>query len=152
VLSALTHGRGDVEQAVAIAQAALEASASLDDLRAPLYADLVFLGLGEAARALMEAMMIPEKYEYQSDFARKYYGQGKAEGRAEGEAMGRAEGEAKGRIDALLVVLAARGLTPSPEQLARIIAERDGTRIDLWIGRAVRAADFTELLRDDDAG
>ena len=40
--------------------------------------------------------MESNKYEYRSDFARKYYGEGKAEG----EAKGKAEGEAKGKIAA----------------------------------------------------
>jgi hypothetical protein len=37
--------------------------------------------------------MDPAKYEYQSEFARRYFSQGKAEG----EAMGKAEGKAGGK-------------------------------------------------------
>ena len=40
--------------------------------------------------------MDPTKYEYQSDFARRYVAQGRAEGLATGEAEGLAKGEAKG--------------------------------------------------------
>ena len=43
-------------------------------------------------------------YEYQSDFARRYYGQGKAEGQMEGWAKGKAEG----RIEIILKLLALR--------------------------------------------
>jgi predicted transposase YdaD len=43
-------------------------------------------------------------YEYQSDFARRYYGQGKAEGRMEG----RAEGKTEGRMELTLKLLALR--------------------------------------------
>jgi flagellar biosynthesis/type III secretory pathway protein FliH len=39
--------------------------------------------------------MDPAKYEYQSEFARHYFAQGRAEGEAEGEAKGRAEVVAK---------------------------------------------------------
>ena len=35
--------------------------------------------------------MDPSKYEYQSEFARRYFGAGKAEGKAEGVAQGRVE-------------------------------------------------------------
>jgi hypothetical protein len=42
--------------------------------------------------------------EYKSDFARRYYGQGKAEGKTEGKTEGKAEGEAY----AVLAVLTAR--------------------------------------------
>ncbi|HEY0683320.1 MAG TPA: DUF4351 domain-containing protein, partial [Steroidobacter sp.] len=50
---------------------------------ARLYFDLIHHHLSEAARRALRDMM-PANYEYQSDFARKYYGQGKAEGKAEG--------------------------------------------------------------------
>ncbi len=148
VLSALLHGRGDPGRAVAIATAALDAAACLDDARSRIYADLVLLGLGEAARGALEAMMIPEKYEYRSDFARKYFGAGKAEGRAEGEI----EGEAKGKVDALFVILGARGLVPTAEQRERIVAERDGACLDGWLAKAVTASDVDALLLGDGAG
>jgi predicted transposase YdaD len=50
---------------------------------------LVLASLGEAARQELQAMD-PAKYEYQSEFAKRYVAQGKAEGRAEGQAEGRA--------------------------------------------------------------
>jgi predicted transposase YdaD len=74
-------------------------------------------------------------YEYQSDFAKKYVAQGRAEGKAEGKAEGRAEGEAK----ALLHILAARRLTPSEAQQARILACTDLPTLERWIERAVTA-------------
>lgn len=87
VLSAMAHGRdADVAKATQIAQVAQLASHRLDEDRSRLYADLVFNALSEAARRALRTML-PFKYEYQSDFARKYYGQGKDEGRAEGQAV-----------------------------------------------------------------
>lgn len=57
-------------------------SVGLDGDRSRLYCDLVLNSLTEnARRALLE--MDAKKYEYQSEFARRYYGQGKAEGMAE---------------------------------------------------------------------
>ena len=45
----------------------------------------MFTSLSEAARKALQNMD-PAKYEYQSEFARRYVAQGREEGRAEGEA------------------------------------------------------------------
>jgi hypothetical protein len=50
-----------------------------------MYLDLVFDSLSEAARKELRAMN-PAKYEYRSEFARRYFGQGLAEGEAHGRA------------------------------------------------------------------
>jgi Domain of unknown function (DUF4351) len=50
-----------------------------------LYFDLVLASLSEAARMELRSMD-PAKHEYQSDFAKQYYGQGKLEGELEGMA------------------------------------------------------------------
>jgi hypothetical protein len=55
-----------------------------------LYCDLVLNSLPEAARLALQAMDA-SKYEYQSEFARRYFGEGKAEGVAQGVAQGRME-------------------------------------------------------------
>jgi Domain of unknown function (DUF4351) len=57
-------------------------SRGLDAERSMLYFDLVMHSLPEAARRALEAMDA-SKYEYQSEFARRYFGQGVAQGRAE---------------------------------------------------------------------
>src|SRR5439155_23393108 len=89
VLSAMAHGREAIGWDVA--RAFLGALPSLEADRARLYFDLVGGSLNEAARKAFEALM-RGNYEYQTDFARKYYGQGKTEGKAEGKADGKAEG------------------------------------------------------------
>jgi predicted transposase YdaD len=70
--------------------------------------------------------MDPAKYQYQSDFARRYYGQGRADGRAEGratgQATGQAEGLAKGRAELVVRQLALRFGALSNEVQARILA------------------------------
>jgi hypothetical protein len=86
VLSAMAHGRdGDVERSTRIAVAAQNAVVCLDADRSKLYFDLILSSLSEAARQALNAMDI-RKYEYQSDFARRYV----AQGVEQGEALGRA--------------------------------------------------------------
>lgn len=47
--------------------------------------DMILSHLSEAARASLQTMD-PSKYEYQSDFAKRYFSEGRAKGRAEGTA------------------------------------------------------------------
>ena len=68
-------------------------------------------------------------HEYQSDFARKYYGQGKAEGEAKGKAEGKAED--------LLKIFARRGLELSDAQRALILATTELALLDRWIDRVL---------------
>lgn len=91
VLSALAHGRSeDSAKAAQIAFAAHLASVGLDEDRSRLYFDLVLASLSEAARKELRTMD-PAKYEYQSEFAKRYVAQGKLEGRLEGKLEGRAD-------------------------------------------------------------
>jgi hypothetical protein len=64
---------------------------------------------------------------------------GRLEGLLEGEAKGEARGEAKGKAEALLAVLAARGLPVTPEDQARVRACTDTALLDRWIAAAVSA-------------
>ena len=84
VLSAIEHGQStDVALAARIASAAIVASAGIEDDRSKLYLDLILIALSKSTPGILEATMNSLGYEYQSDFARRYFGQGKAEGRAE---------------------------------------------------------------------
>ena len=79
VLSAMAHGRdSDSRKAVQIALAAQLASLGLDEDRSRLYFDLVLTSLSEAARRELK-MMDPAKYQYQSEFAKRYIAQGRAD-------------------------------------------------------------------------
>lgn len=83
VLSAMMHGHdADIDTSVRIALAAQKAIETLDDERSRLYYDLVMNALNDAAREVLQNMR-PANYEYQSDFARKYYGEGREKGIAE---------------------------------------------------------------------
>ena len=78
--------------------------------------------------------MTARTYEYQSDFARKYFGLGRTEGRVEGAAT------------ALLEVLAARGITISDAARARIVECADTELLRTWIRRAATAHTTDELF------
>jgi hypothetical protein len=102
VLSAMAHGQDpDTDKSLQIAFAAIAATVGLDAERSTLYFDLVLASLGEAARKTLQAMD-PAKYEYQSEFAKRYLSQGRAEGEAKGRAEGEAKGRAEGRAELLL--------------------------------------------------
>lgn len=82
VLSAMAHGCDmDSHKAAQIAAVAQRVTDMLDEDRSRLYFDLIIHSLSEAARRALQTMN-PINYEYQSDFARRYVAQGRAEGRA----------------------------------------------------------------------
>jgi len=73
-------------------------------------------------------------YEYQSDFAKKYVAQGRAEGRTEEAAHN------------LLTVLRVRGLAVSDAVRERILAKKDPERLERWLEKAAVAASVTAVL------
>ncbi len=97
-----------------IAEVAVEAILQLPEDRIRLYLDIILRALPAKLRRTLEARM--QRYEYQSDFARKYYGQGLEEGRQEG----------RERLQAAVVALARTKLkTVSDDDLATIAAITD---------------------------
>lgn len=62
--------------------ALLATLANTDHDHAILGADFVLAALPQAARHHLEALMTSATHEFQSDFARRYFHQGKAEGEA----------------------------------------------------------------------
>ncbi len=160
VLSAMAHGNEDV--GAAIASTVLAAVAGLEGERLRLYVDLVLGSLGPAARGALEALMMSGKYEYQSEFARKYVAQGREEGRKEGleeglekglekgleEGLeqGREEGLQEGERAALFEVLEARGLPVEQQARQRILACMDSAQLKRWLRRAVSARHTEELF------
>ena len=122
VLSAMAHGRdADVGMAVRIAAAAQAASLRLDEERSRLYFDLVLASLSEAARQELQNMD-PAKYEYQSEFAKRYVAQGRAEGKVEGKVEGRVEGQLEGRAELIVRQLTLRFGPLDSNMRARIAA------------------------------
>jgi Domain of unknown function (DUF4351) len=132
VLSAMAHGGdADIETAVQIALAAEIALLGLDAERSTLYRDMLSEAFSEAARRALQSMN-PAKYEYRSEFARRYYGQGLS------------EGETKGRAELVLRQLSLRFGAPSEADRARIqgasIEELDRIGEMLLTARTLREA------------
>ena len=152
ILSVMAHGHE--AGAERLGRAALLGMLRLSDDRQVLYFDLVFAALSEAAKTALEELMTTGNYEFQSDFAKKYFAQGEAAGVAKGEAAGVAKGEAagvakgeaKGEAKALLAVLGARGLRVSDEARARILACTDATRLDAWVRKAITVSSADQLF------
>ncbi len=78
VLSVAAHGSEDGAEQIALA--ALSACNALDTDRGTQYADFVFGWLSEAARIALEELMAQQGYEYQSNFAKGYFVQGREAG------------------------------------------------------------------------
>lgn len=97
VLSVLAHPE------LEIAEAAIDAITQLPADQARLYFDVIMTALPATIRQILEARM--QRYEYQSDFARKYYGQGVAEGLERGLERGLEQGLENG-LRAAVVALA----------------------------------------------
>jgi hypothetical protein len=69
--------------------------------------------------------------------------EGRTQGIAEGRAQGIAEGMARGTAESILAVLAARGITVSPERREEILGCSDTDRLQRWLREAT-----TEAARD----
>jgi hypothetical protein len=145
VLSTLAHGRED--DALEVAKAALEAIADLDDDHVRLYYDLILDALSEAARKELRSMVLSRKYEYRSDFARKYYGEGLEKGREQGREEGLEKGREEGRATMLLKLMELRGFQPSTEVVAQVRACSDSEQLERWFERAMTAVSFDDIFR-----
>jgi len=128
VFSLLAHR--NESGAESVGRAVLAICSDLDDDRSALYADLVLAFLNEAARAILEAEMRIENYEFQSDLAKRRF----ADGRREGEAAG----EARGLRKSIAMVLEARGMPVSDEQRERLEACTDLDTLAHWLQRAAK--------------
>jgi predicted transposase YdaD len=107
---------------------------------------MVLAALGPAARALLEAQMRIEGYEYKTDFLRRAKAEGVAEGRAEGKAEGKAEGIAEGARRMLVAIFEARGWTPTPATLQRIGACTDEAQLERWARQAIIVDSIDEVF------
>jgi hypothetical protein len=136
VLSVAAHGREPGAELIAFA--ALCAVRDLDNERSFLYPDFIHALLGDVARAALEKLMDIRNYEYRSEFARKYYFQGKDEGKAEGLTEGLAK--------ALLALLAQRGLAVDEPARARITACADPAELQRWLTRVLDARSLADVF------
>ena len=138
VLAALGHP--DDEGA---ARVAAEALAALAEERARLYFDVMWAAITDRVRAVLETWM--QKHEYQSDFARKYFSQGREEGLEQGREEGREEGQLGAlRAAALRLLTAKLGSAPSDlqDRLAAMgdVAKLERLVVDLGVAQDEQAA------------
>jgi hypothetical protein len=133
VLSAMAHGKDpDIERSVQVAIAAQLASLGLDEERSKFYCDLVQHALSEAARRALQTMDL-SKYEYQSEFARRYVAQGLEQGLA------------KGRADLLARLLVYR-FGPLPSIASERLAAASVDELDAIGERLLTARNLQEAL------
>jgi hypothetical protein len=118
VLSAMAHPELDV------ATVAIDAISVLPEPLSQLYLDVILKALPDELRQTLEARVI-KNYQYQSDFARKYYGQGISEGLEKGREEGRQEGHENGLRLAVETLVRAKLKVVSAEDLAKIAAITD---------------------------
>lgn len=131
--SAIAHGRDrDVSKAARIALAAHLATLVLDGDRGRMYFDVVLDSLSEAVRKELRAMD-PAKYEYRSEFAKRYIG------------IGRAEGEMHGRA-ALLQRQLARRFGPLPTAVTERLSTATIEELDAIGERLLGAQSLEEAL------
>jgi predicted transposase YdaD len=90
--------------------------------------------------------MDPAKYEFQSEFAKRYLSQGRAEGRAEGEAKGRAEGASMGGARVLLKLLALK-FGPVPTTVIDRLQRASVEELERWTERVLSSATLDDVLR-----
>ncbi|MCB9706163.1 MAG: hypothetical protein H6711_30205 [Myxococcales bacterium] len=128
VLSVAAHA--DEPGAEHVALAALAATHDLDNDRGTLYPDFVLALLGEVARKALEKLMQSGRYEYQSDFARKYF------------AAGKVEGEAK----LLIRLLELKGFELSDADRERILGTRECAQLEAWAERVLVAKTLDEVF------
>jgi hypothetical protein len=147
VLSAIEHGQSaDVALAARIASAALRASADIDAARSRLYIDLILRSLPKSVTKEHEVPMGGSLgFEYQSDFACRFYSQGKAEGKVEGKAEGKIEGIAEGRVEIVLKLLALR-FGPLSEAVQACVHRAEEAQLDAMVARVLTAQTLEEAL------
>jgi hypothetical protein len=134
VLSAIGLGRiGNIPLATRVAATAIIASAGIDAERSKLYIDLIFNCLTEGVPGLLEATMNSFGYKYRSDFARRYFGEGKA------------EGDAEARMDIILQQLALR-FGPLTDAVQACIRHAQRAQLDALLERVLTAQTLDEAL------
>jgi Domain of unknown function (DUF4351) len=133
-LSAIEHRRfGDTTLAARIASTAITASAGVDAERSKMYLDLIYTVLAEGIPGLLEATMNSFGYEYRSDFALRYIGEGRAQGNTEA------------RIDIILKQLALR-FGPLTDAVQAWIRQAQAAQLDALLEQVVTARTLDEAL------
>lgn len=102
--------------------------------------------LSAAARRSLEELMKSGKYEYQTEFVRKWIVQGRREGLEQGREQGREEGRLEGERIALVKVLKARGFKLDAVARQRIRECTQLEQLERWLRKAVTVRSVHELF------
>jgi hypothetical protein len=130
VLSAMSHGGGDVETAVRVALAASTVAFELGRDDFLLYFGLIQRALGAEARRKFK--MHPQGVRFFDESQQQSFDKGLARARAED----------------VIAVLEARNVAVSDEQRERILACTELAVLDRWLRKAATAARADELFSD----
>ncbi|HEX2688473.1 MAG TPA: hypothetical protein VHN14_17705, partial [Kofleriaceae bacterium] len=120
--------------------ALLDASAHLEDLT--LAVPLPVAALIHAAKAddaMARALLLKNNPVLEAT---------RAQDRVAARAEGKLEGKLEGQAEAVLLILATRGVSLDPASRARILGEREPARIGRWITRAMTCATVADLLAE----
>ena len=126
-----TAAHGSEGNAPELALAALQACEALDSRRSVRYADFILASLGEAARRALEKLMSLRKYEFQSDFAKKYVSQGQRDDRR-----------------AVLLRLLAQRFDELPEAVRVRIEQAEMEELEVWTDRVIPARTLAEVFAE----
>jgi hypothetical protein len=139
IISTLAHMHDDrhIEETAQQALWTLEALTTWSGGADGRLADILEASLPAAVRERMEELMQTDKYEYKSDFAKKYFAQGLEQGHREA------------RVAALLLVLDSRGIALDATSKEQISAERDERRLGEWTRRAATATRIEDVLGEE---
>jgi hypothetical protein len=128
MLGALAHGPSDD----AVIDGAVEAIARARPPHGAAFLEMLRYHLGDAFERALERVMATHEHLYLSDYARKIFDDGRAEGQAR----------------AVLRVLSARGLHVAEELRDRVLACADPAQLDVWLERAARATQIDEVFAE----
>jgi hypothetical protein len=145
-LSGLVHASEPVAVDIGLALAA--ALGAAPDDTGLYYWDTLLATLGDALRSTLEMQL--EDWKPRSEWGKRLFADGEANGRAqgrdEGRAEGRDEGRAEGRATSILDLLDARGFALEPTLRQRITACKDLGVLTQWLRRAATAASSEEVF------
>ena len=119
--------------AARVVSSAIRASAHIDAGRSKLYLDLIEIVLLKIAPHAFEDAMNSLGFEYQGNFARRYFGEGKAEGLMEG------------RADLTLKLLASR-FGPLPDDIQTLVRGALAAELDTVAEQLLTAQTLEQAL------
>lgn len=137
ILSGLLQAGRETD--IEVWKAALTGVMALEGDQAVLYGDLLLRAADAVARQVLEVLMSTSSgYEFQSEFAKKYWSKGREQGREEGRISATAE--------AVIKILTGRELPPTDAERRAIMTATDLATLERWLIHALSASSVEELL------